>query len=161
MTDSPLSDETLWRVVDLLDRRPENAGKTLEELIRLATRTIIRARKIVPIEENNFHREEFEKHFKASEPISEAEIARAVTGDRHKQRAVQNFRALIAFLMVPENDLIGSSENLAFLAPYLESREWPKGWVDYFRKLFPEWQKFKRSIVQPRTKKRKKLLALT
>jgi hypothetical protein len=54
VSDSPFSDETLWRVVGLLAHRPENTGKALEELVALATRTILRARQIAHTEENNF-----------------------------------------------------------------------------------------------------------
>jgi len=161
------TDEILWRVVELLATRPEHINKNLEELVQTATRTIIWAREIAKNEENNYRREAFEKDFESKEIISEGEIARLVTGDSHRERAIKRFREMIGYIMEQQNNL-GSlnenlvllSENLTFLDRYFEGRQWPKGWVDYLRKLLPEWQRIKRAMVQPKTKKKKKVLAL-
>ncbi len=127
----------------------------------MATRTILWAREIAHTEENNYRREAFEKRFQSKQLISETEIARQITGDPHKERAVKRFHELVSYAMIPENELVWPAENLDFLTRYVESQKWPQGWVDYFQKLFPQWQKLKRAMAQPKKKKPKKVLALT
>ena len=162
MNDSPITDETLWRVVDILDRRQENSGKTLEELGALATRAILSLRKASQQEASNYKREEVEKHFESMERISEQEIARLVIRDKNKDRGIIRFREFAEFLMEPQNKLEPDNRGYAWFTEYLESHQWPKGWVPYFQKLLPKWLRLKKALSQRgRKKKPKKVFALT
>jgi hypothetical protein len=161
MSKPQLTEESVAHLAVALKALPENRETPLEALIQPACRYLLACREAARTEENNYQRERLEKRFKSKRLVSEAEIARLVTGDRHKDRAIDRFRDFVRFILSPDNELIWPSLNLVFLEQYLESRRWKSGWVDYLRKLFPEYQKLKRSISQPKTKKKKKVLALT
>jgi hypothetical protein len=160
MSEPSLTEEAVARLAVALKGLRENREKSLEELIDPACRFLLRCREGAQVHENNYRREQFEKRFESKQAISEAEIARLVAGDRHKKRAVERFREFVCYIMDPDNELIRPPQNLAFLDQYLERREWTQGWVDYLRKVFPEYQRFKRATSQPKTKKKKKVLAL-
>ena len=162
MKDSPLSDDTLWRVIDVLDRRPEQHGKTLDELAALAARLILLSRQIAEREANNYRREQSEKQLKSMELVSEEYMAKAVVADKNKDRGIKRFREFAEVLMEPWNPLEPDREGRPWLMEYLESHRWPKGWIAHFQKLFPKWVRLKKVLSQRgRKKKTKKVLALT
>jgi hypothetical protein len=153
-----LTEEAVARVAVALKALPENRETPLEALIQPACRFLLACRDAARTEENSYQREQLEKRFKSK--LSEVEIARSVTDIRHKDRAVERFRDFVRFLLSPDNELIRPSLNLLFLEKNLESRRWKSAWVDDLRKLFPKYQKFKRSNSQPK-KKNKRVLART
>src|SRR6266700_5040894 len=128
----------------------------------LAAELLLRSRQITSAAETNWQREQLERRKDFHEMIPEIEAARIVTGDRNKARAVRRFRELAELLMMPDNDLEPDSGGYPWFFEYLEAREWPRGWCDHLKRLFPPFVSFKRSTAQPRTKKkRQKLLALS
>jgi hypothetical protein len=155
------SEETLWRVVDILDRRPEHKGESLEELATLAVRTILSVRELAEAEVRSYEREQFERRLDSYEPIAEAEIARLVVKDKNKDRCIKRFLEFARHLMEPENSLEPESNGRHF-DEYFESHQWPKAFVPYFQKLFPKWGPLKKAMSQRgKKKKSKKVLALT
>jgi hypothetical protein len=153
-----LTEEAVARVAVALKALSENRETPLEALIQPACRFLLACRDAARTEENNYQREQLEKRFKSK--LSEAEIARLVTGSRHKDWAVERFRDFVRFLLSTDNELMRPSLNLLFLEKNLESRRWKSAWVDDLRKLFPKYQKFRRSNSQPK-KKKKKVFAVT
>jgi hypothetical protein len=154
-----LTEEAVAHMAVALKALPENRETPLEELIQPACRYLLACREAARIEEKKYQREQLEKRL-SKRSFSEAEIARLVIGDRHKNRVVDRFRDFVSFLLSPDTKLVHPSFSLVMLEHSMEARRWRSDWVDELRKLYPKYQKIKRSISQPK-KKNKRVLART
>jgi hypothetical protein len=152
-----LTEEAVAHMAVALKALPENRETPLEELIQPACRYLLACREAAQIEEKKYQREQLEKRL-SKRPFSEAEIARLVIGDRHNDRGVERFRDFVRFVLSPDSKLVHPSFSLVMLEHSLEARRWRSDWVDELQKLYPKYQKIKRSISQRKTKKRKKSL---